>query len=665
MNLNIIIDGKQAVLKEGTSFEYTIDNILFTGADSYSMTITLPIKGCAQNIAIFGHVYRRDSTVRRYEYPCTIYCGPDFIKEGTVSIVEIDDAEVKVQFLEGRSSVNYKSDLEETYINEIDLSYSKYASRLWHVPTRGNFEDTSRSDIDEYTEPVSGRIYQRWALSLPWVNSSTGQAQNGYIPKHYDTSLHDWIPGMWKSDVSSLSLQIYLCKLTELILTELDYTYDGQEWEESKWRYLLCYNALPAAWNIKNFATALPHWTVMEYLEQIEHLLNAEFEIDERKKRIRFRFVKNKQADKKVVVLKNVLNQHACDVDADAGTDYRLQKAIKYADCDYPAWRYYSCNDAVTDMSTGGRFDNMLSVNDVPQMMTSWQNNNLVNFQSAVAGGVFDKMIKTVNIDRRWILRVVKAEQGSGIGNYRYYTVPTKVNQFGPTPGENAYEIKIVPVDIEDTDPDGMMKRCVYINCGEYNGDVSLVGDYRLKAQSLIDREEKSTEFIDKIYVGFFKWGLCVDNASRRDLCELRGTNVLPVTDKHYIDNGMRSNEADYYNVWDIALLTDPTGNGFKMQDREFTLHLRDRDVPTNAGLPTIETAVRYKIRWISKKIPDVRSVFCIDNQLYMCEQITTMISTDGASEYHEGTFYKCTVYTPDPNTPQDPGVTPEPIPDL
>lgn len=45
MNLNIIIDGKQAVLKEGTSFEYTIDNILFTGADSYSMTITLPIKG--------------------------------------------------------------------------------------------------------------------------------------------------------------------------------------------------------------------------------------------------------------------------------------------------------------------------------------------------------------------------------------------------------------------------------------------------------------------------------------------------------------------------------------------------------------------------------------------------------------------------------------------
>ena len=30
------------------------------GADSYTLSITFPIKGCAENIAIFGHIYRKD-----------------------------------------------------------------------------------------------------------------------------------------------------------------------------------------------------------------------------------------------------------------------------------------------------------------------------------------------------------------------------------------------------------------------------------------------------------------------------------------------------------------------------------------------------------------------------------------------------------------------------
>ncbi len=56
--MEIIINNKQAVLKEGTSFDFIAENRLFTGSDSYTLTITFPLRGCVQNIAIFGLSYK-------------------------------------------------------------------------------------------------------------------------------------------------------------------------------------------------------------------------------------------------------------------------------------------------------------------------------------------------------------------------------------------------------------------------------------------------------------------------------------------------------------------------------------------------------------------------------------------------------------------------------
>ena len=56
--MEIIINNQQAVLKEGTSFDFIAENRLFTGSDSYTLTITFPLRGCVQNIAIFGHIHR-------------------------------------------------------------------------------------------------------------------------------------------------------------------------------------------------------------------------------------------------------------------------------------------------------------------------------------------------------------------------------------------------------------------------------------------------------------------------------------------------------------------------------------------------------------------------------------------------------------------------------
>ena len=56
----IIINGMVAALKEKSTFEFISENRYFSGADSYSLAITFPLKDCPQNIAIFGHITRKD-----------------------------------------------------------------------------------------------------------------------------------------------------------------------------------------------------------------------------------------------------------------------------------------------------------------------------------------------------------------------------------------------------------------------------------------------------------------------------------------------------------------------------------------------------------------------------------------------------------------------------
>ena len=100
--MKILINGKLAALKENTSFEYIADNRLFSGSDGYSLTITFPLRGCSQNLAIFGNINRADVAANKVIFDCQII-DRALVLRGSIVVTEISQAEVKTQFLEGRS----------------------------------------------------------------------------------------------------------------------------------------------------------------------------------------------------------------------------------------------------------------------------------------------------------------------------------------------------------------------------------------------------------------------------------------------------------------------------------------------------------------------------------------------------------------------------------
>lgn len=95
--MKILINGKLAALKENTSFEYIADNRLFSGSDGYSLTITFPLRGCSQNLSIFGNINRADVAAKKVIFDCQII-DRALVLRGSIIVTEISQAEVKTQF---------------------------------------------------------------------------------------------------------------------------------------------------------------------------------------------------------------------------------------------------------------------------------------------------------------------------------------------------------------------------------------------------------------------------------------------------------------------------------------------------------------------------------------------------------------------------------------
>ena len=280
--MEIYIDGKIAAIKEGSTFDYVVENRAFTGADAYTMNIKFPLAGCSRNMDIFGLINRKDVDEGKVNFQCDIF-DRDFFKSGLLTVTGITDVEVKCQFLEGRSEQNYYKALDEIYINELELGEYEDMRKQHYTP------DQLLKDIDHGADFVC----------LPWVNNSSGNMQNAmkwnasaqklewdYVEKQ----VFDFSSAFTTATDIGLSAQPYLLFITKKICEAIGYGFDFSQWENSSMRFVIICNAVPAAWNDTQWKTILPHWSVTDFFRQLEYMLKGELDINHKEKIISFAF---------------------------------------------------------------------------------------------------------------------------------------------------------------------------------------------------------------------------------------------------------------------------------------------------------------------------------------------------------------------------------------
>lgn len=579
--MQLVVNGKKAVLKKGSSFEYHSENRAFSDADDYTLSITLPLRDCPENMDIFGHLNRMDFGPRRVALNAFIV-DHAFSKNGVITVVEASDAEIKCQFLEGRSAQNFDTTLDNIYINELPLGW---------------YPDNALPE----NPPYAGLNEQESCVALPWVNDAADGALNNGV---------DWSGQRYDYDAftlsqGKLSYQPYLIYITEQVCKAIGFTCDLSQWHASPERFLLICNTLPASWDLPLFARALPHWSVEEFFSELEKILACEIDVDHRSRHISLTFCRDIGYSRGTVALDNVVDTFSSETSySDDLCQFKGLANIQYSDRGDPKWQIEHCNWFVDQMKTDSK--NFIEYETIDDFWADYywvllleETKNQERIPAA------DNLFY-IRADRRYkMFRVRETPRASlsGSTNYPYMYELIDVNLFGDEiispDGNNTLELKCVPARIDDLG--GNKGMCLFLSPSGYSEteelDNNAIRQPKAYSVFLKGEQEDVPEYYDKIYLAYW------DGTSANDNIAIPNYKWPPCP----------------------------------MVDERFSLHSRRGDYLS--GIKIIPTE-RMNVSWISDSIPDVRAKYLIHGKLYLCEKITATFSENGMSQLLKGVFY-------------------------
>ena len=644
--MEILINGQLAVLKKNTSFEYICENSMFTGSDSYTLTITFPLKDCPQNIRIFGHIHRQDVEKSKIVFDCEIR-DRSFYKAGIITITQISEVEVKTQFLEGMSEQNFDDTFDDIYINELNLGYGSVLSKSNNMP------------YDFWAYNDENPTY----VALPWVNNTSGLLHNEVT---FDTSVYNY---KWASTRENISYQPYLLYILNKICEQIGYSGDFSSIKQTVYRYLLICNTLPPSWGARNFSIALPHWSLTEFFEQLGLFLSGQFTINHKAKSISFQFNKNIAASTADVKIEQVLDKYTVEVAKDSQSDYLGYSNLAYAGNDNRLWTYRSCQWFIDEYKDKAIvYDSFFELRDYAQTLATsgvYTRSRGGKLYSRGYPNTSDghKLFYARDMDTYFVMWCYKAVEvdshkwanGETSHWYQYYNRLEPINQFGEyivDKDAEQIELGFVPAWIDETDEE--LGACLFLECGNMG-----------------DAEEWTVETSEDGNTTVTGSGSFGGSRSTGTSSGLSGRNTSDLTDEDYnngalaqpnsvnmIAKGEQEKNSAYFDCiymgyWDqenrnFGFLPRPVIDYIEIKKQfnfvfsPYSMRLADMRTAASGIQHNIDVKKKYNFSFLTDEIPDPRAVFYIEGGKYVCEKLAcTFNESTGRSKLIKGSFFR------------------------
>jgi len=310
--LHLLINSLPAVIKDGTSFKLTRENPAFSEQGDYTFEVTLPLRGCPENIAIYGPLHRPETALSDalISLPFQLI-APLLTLSGTARVTAVTEEEVKVQLVAGRSEANLKTtdtNGNDIYIDELPLgkifdeydiatltkgecdnitTFESLCKYLKFVgPTTGS---GLPSQHGPYTE-TSATFFPVWSAADK--DDTTAQNYNSdlYRNIHWLMAISDaeendnysdlYPDGSWRldphilvdgcgADTYNVSPQPRLWECLRRILLACGFTL-----KENTNLFLRSVIIIPTARSI-NYADLLPHWTLSEFIKEFNNFFST------------------------------------------------------------------------------------------------------------------------------------------------------------------------------------------------------------------------------------------------------------------------------------------------------------------------------------------------------------------------------------------------------
>ena len=152
----LILNDKQLFPDSGQSIKLTRENPYFTQSDSYTLDVSLPMD-ILENRAFFRNIQRIEASKRTQPMTCRLVVDNRVLLAGSARVTQVTENVVKVQLLGGNSEVNFLSNDNGDYIDEMPLG-----KVLKDNTKTGTDKFYVSSGIRLALSPVNDETYSEW-----------------------------------------------------------------------------------------------------------------------------------------------------------------------------------------------------------------------------------------------------------------------------------------------------------------------------------------------------------------------------------------------------------------------------------------------------------------------------------------------------------------------
>lgn len=293
----VYIDQQRVFFKENTNLKLTIENTFFEDAGSYTLDVIFPLH-IEENRKAFGAINRLDVSKQYKTFDAMIVVDSRVVFKGTAKITNISDAEVKLQMLSGNSHVKFWTKAQKMYIDELHYEYTDtnhsfdgYATdeAFFGTPLimAGTFPGKKGvycyvPTMDENgSEPVSNCYKGLWNEQHLMINvAEQNRLYHQAEPLPYPETRNYYI------EMARECISPNLMFVARWIFNYLGYTVNRNDVDNDFVNGIY----IATARNTTTFkrhdgrsnsademsmAKALPHWTVEEFIKQLQNFLNV------------------------------------------------------------------------------------------------------------------------------------------------------------------------------------------------------------------------------------------------------------------------------------------------------------------------------------------------------------------------------------------------------
>lgn len=584
----LYIDGQPAVLPEGFGMTFTSENPYFTRSSSYSLDVELPMP---DNHAIFGHINRLDVTRKKTILPASLIVDGHTLLYGSAVILSMEDSIVKVQLVSGNAEFNLLTN-DDIYIDELDLGTVNWPEsnpdKIFWPHSKMDLYYASVDKLDAVWLPV---IYQEIGNEKP---------RNEVFYHYYSDGF------ALNTSQANYCVQPYLLVVIRKIMDYFGYVLDENFFEGNFIRNIYICSAV----NSNRIADALPHWTISEFIDELEKFFCAITVVDNTNKKVRFVRLNDYFSDTDTISISDSSLLREFTVDIENESDDK-------------------------DISTSNISFNLPST----QFNKYWRlDKEIAERAYKVEYPTYEAMVTAYNAmnnkDKKSALFIV------GKRNYINFNDNVKdrlleVNFYADlirdAESDNEVVLKIVPADIFQVTL-GMFSSV-------YNGMVG-IREAPLQMNVPIVGYKRDSEEMERfdIQAAIDGNGENFTSQSKNERMEVAfNTGIY---NRQTPQSGAKANEFAY-----------PFTDYLQKPDRQLTefepYSLSLQDVcPESLGhqlasIRVYHSNIPYTIRFKADRLPDVNKVFQIGYKRYLCEKIEAEIDADGLNRVLKGTFYR------------------------